>query len=236
MRALLPVLFSALAAFAQDPQAASPAIRVPDNFSIPARLSRTIDTNKCKPGDVVEMKTLEPVLLGSGLIMPENAKLLGKIVGAASRQDKQPSWVLLVMERADWKEHSIPLHAFVNSQITVKAQLSGPNNSTFGRAASLSDAVQWRRSGRQLPQNNPGTPLAASMNDTLHDVAGEGPQILTVSGLNDLRLMQDPSGRVFLISQKARLKLPSGTMLMLRNRLAGAPVPAGTAKAASNAP
>ena len=60
MRILLLVLFSAAAIFAEDPQAITPATQVPDNLSIPAQLSKAVDTKKCKAGDVVEMRTLEP--------------------------------------------------------------------------------------------------------------------------------------------------------------------------------
>ena len=119
MRLLLSVLFSAIAIFAEDPNPTTATSPVPDNLSIPARLSKTIDTGKCKAGDKVELKTLEPVLIGNGVVMPENAKLSGKIVAAASRQDDKPSWLLLVVDRAEWKEHSLPLRAFIISQITM---------------------------------------------------------------------------------------------------------------------
>ena len=148
MRVLLAVLFSAITVFAQDPQAVTTAAQLPDNLSIPVRLAKTIDTKRCKAGDVVEMTTLEPVLLGNGLVMPENAKLHGKIAGAASRQNDKPSWVVLVVESAEWKQHRIPLHAFIASQITLK-----PERKDAG-AINLSDYQH----GRYLPrsQANPG--------------------------------------------------------------------------------
>ena len=116
MRMLVSVLFSAVAVFAEDPQALAPNSQVPDNLSIPVQLSKTIDTSKCKPGDAVEMKSLEPVLITQGLVMPEDAKLHGRVLGAASRQDNQPSWVLLVVVEAEWKQHRIPLRAVVAAQ------------------------------------------------------------------------------------------------------------------------
>ncbi len=221
MRALVLVLLSAFAVFAEDPQTASSASAtpLPDNLSIPAQLSKTLDTNKCKVGDVIEMKTLEPVLLGNNLVMPEKTRLLGTIIGAASRQDEKPSWVLLVVERADWKEHSIALHAFVSSQITVRVQTAAQTNSTLDRAMNLSDTVQ-RRHARQLPQGAAGLAPAGPMARTLGDAGGAGidPQQSVYQTLDDLRILQDKQGRVFLVSAKAHLKLPSGTMFMLRNQ------------------
>ncbi len=66
MRILLLVLVSAFAIFAEDPPATTPAGQAPDNLSIPAQLGKTVDTKKCKAGDVVELRTLEPVLIANG--------------------------------------------------------------------------------------------------------------------------------------------------------------------------
>ena len=228
MRVLLPVLLSAIAVLAEDPQVTTPAAQLSDNLSIPARLSKTIDTNKCKAGDAVEMRTLESVLIGNGLVMPENTKLHGTIVNAASRHSDQPSWVLLVVERAQWKEHMVPLHAFVTSQITIKAQVSAQNNNAFDNAVTLPSR---RRSPRDPFQNAPGPGVATARTRPLGDATVEpsDTQQLSYHGVEDLRMLQDKTGRVFLVSQKAHLKLPSGTMLMLRNRpIAAAPVAAKT--------
>src|SRR6185312_1688124 len=131
MRVLVYILFFAVAVFAEDPQAIAPTAQVPDNFNIPAQLSKTLDTNKCKSGDPVEMRTLEPVLIGNGVVIPENAKLHGRVLGAASRQNDKPSWLVVVFERAEWKRHIVPLHAFVASRITLRAPQSGRANSPF---------------------------------------------------------------------------------------------------------
>lgn len=218
MRVLLLVLFSAITIYAGDPQAVAPPAPTPENLSIPARLSKTIDTNKCKAGDVVEMKTLEPVLIANGLVMPENATLHGKIVGAASRQNDKPSWVLLVVEQAEWKEHSLPLHAFVVAQITIKAEVAGQNDNAFQRAIDLPDIEHRRHAART--QSYPASDVSRSIGHPPRDSTVEANDALQLSyhGVNDLLLIKDKRGRVFLVSQKAHLKLPSGTMLMLRNK------------------
>jgi hypothetical protein len=224
MRVLLPVLFFAVTVLAEDPHVVPPATQVPDKLNIPARLSKTIDTRKCKPGDKVEMKSLGAVLIANGLVMPENAKLHGRIVNAASRQDDKPSWVLLVVERAEWKEHTIALHAFITSQITTEAKIAGENDSAFENAINLPDTLHRRRS---RSQTNPSSDLAVSATHPPRDatVQTTEAQQLSYHGVDDLRIVQDKNGRVFLLSQKPHLKLPSGTMFMLCNHAAVASIP-----------
>jgi hypothetical protein len=225
MRVLVSILFLAVAAFAQDPQALPPSAQAPDNLSIPAQLSRTIDTNKCKSGDLVELRTLEPVLIANGLVMPENAKLDGRILGAASRQNNQPSWLVLLVEKAEWKQHTLPLHAFVAAHITVKAQLSRQMSNMFESAINQSDTL--RRRHAVLPQSTSGSQTPSGLGHVQDATAdrNEGP-LRSYQGLDDLRLLKANNGTVFLVSQNPHLKLPSGTMFMLRNQATTASTPA----------
>ena len=211
MRMLVSVLFSAVAVFAEDPQAIAPNSQVPDNLSIPARLSKPIESSKCKAGDAVEMRSLEPVLLSHGLVMPEDAKLHGKVLGAASRQDNQPSWVLLVVVEAEWKQHRVPLHAIVAAQITLKPKVPAQNVSAF------ENAITRRTAGRV---SAPGRRSAAGPTRPPRDAIADGNDAAELSyhGVDDLVLMKDQHGRVFLVSQRPQLKVPSGTMFMLRNQ------------------
>jgi hypothetical protein len=232
MRTLCLVLFSAITIFAEDPQATTAASPAPDNLSIPAKLNKTIDTKKCKAGDVVELRTLEPVLITNGLVMPEHTKLHGKIVGAASRQNDKPSWVLLMVDRAEWNDHSVPLRAFVTSQITIKAKVDTPNDSAFEGAISLPDSLYRRRTRSQsYPTSELGVTAAHPVRDGTVE-AGQTEQ-LSYQRLDDVHILQAKNGAVFLLSQKDHLKLPSGTMFMLRNRLAP-PTQVAAQKASGN--
>ncbi|MFZ0707710.1 MAG: hypothetical protein WAM71_19065 [Candidatus Korobacteraceae bacterium] len=226
MRILLLVLLSALTIVAQNPQATPPAGRLPNNLSIPAQLDATVDTKKCKAGDVIEMRTLEPVLVGGGQVMPEHTKLSGRVLGAASRQNDKPSWLLLVIDRAEWNGHSLPLRAFIISQITVKASVQAENDSAFQGAIDMPDALFNRRSHAQLTtQGDPGSSgLSVSAAHPLKDGTIEKGQAqqLSYQRLDDVHLLPASNGSIYLLSAKDHLKLPSGTMFMLRNR----PLPA----------
>lgn len=234
MRILLLVLVYAVTLFAEDPQAMTAPFQVRENVRIPARLRNTIDTRKCKAGDAVELRTLEPVLISNGLVMPENTKLYGKVVAASSRKADKPSWVLLVVQRAEWKDHSIPLHAFITSQIAMQAEVEGQNDTAFEGALNLPDNF-YRRFSRT--QSNPSSTIGASPAHPVKDgtVEGGATQELRYQRLDDVRVFQDKAGRVFLLSPKDHLKLPSGTMFLLHNRPPGVVAPASTGTAATNA-
>ena len=162
------------------------------------------------------MRTLEPVLIGNGIVMPENTKLHGRVLGAASRQNDKPSWLVVVFERAEWKRHIVPLHAFVASRITLRAPASARANSAFEDI--MPGAVRRRRPG--LIPSAPGRGASSAPSHPLQDAIVEGNDVAQASDqtLADLRLAQSKNGVVFLVSEKPPLKLPSGTMFMLRNQ------------------
>ena len=104
------------ACFAQEQHStAYPVVGV----SIPAELTFTIRAERVHRGDPVEFRTLEPVLISKGLVMPAHTKLTGRVVGAAPLEDGKPSWLVLLVEHGEWKNQSVPLHAFIAAQITV---------------------------------------------------------------------------------------------------------------------
>src|SRR5271166_5653493 len=88
-------------------------------MSIPAQLTRTVQADKAHPGDRVEFRTLEAVLAGKDLVIPANARLYGRVLSASPKQDDKNSWLAVVVERAEWKQHSLPLHAFISAQIVI---------------------------------------------------------------------------------------------------------------------
>jgi hypothetical protein len=233
MRVLVSILFLVVAGFAEDPQPSLPAAQVSENFTIPARLAKTVDTKKCKAGDLVEMRTLEPVLIGNGLVMPEHTRLQATVLGAASRQNEKPSWLVLVVQKAEWKDHSVPLRAFVASQITVKPK-AGPKDSPSTTATNLSDFEHGRYT---LRQGNPFSSRSRSLGGVARDATdgGDTTPDLSHQRLDDLYMQQARNGMMFLLSPKRNLKLPSGTMFMLRNQPAGAPAQTAAQKSTGNA-
>src|SRR6516162_1914043 len=96
------------------------------NLAIPAQLNTTIRADKAHVGDLVRFKTIEPVLVGKGVIIPSNAHLYGHVLGAAPKQAQTPSWISVVVDRVEWKEHRLLLHAFISGQVIAsRPQPSG---------------------------------------------------------------------------------------------------------------
>ena len=185
-------------------------------ISIPAELTTTVRAESARRGDPIVFKSLEAVLLSNGLVMPADAKLLGRIVGASPLQGDKPSWVVLLVERAEWKQQSVPLHAFISAQIDISRAThhdssSGPNmqNETnvrrLGRESgrvALENGVDISSSTR-LPQDSSG--------------AAEPTSIRRSQPIKDLRVVRDKNGIAYLFCPTANLKLPSGSLFVLRD-------------------
>ncbi len=196
----------------QDSLIATPA----GNVSIPAELTKTVRAGKARRGDPVEFRTLEAVLVAPKLVMPPQTKLFGRIVGAAPRQADKPSWLVLLVERAEWKQHSIPLHAFISSQITlVPAPRTNPN-SPDDTTAGNNPRRAARMSGRVAAQSD--TTLSSLSKPPQDATEPSQDQLATKPAtLKDLRIVRDKDGMSYLFSAKADVNLPSGTLFMLQN-------------------
>lgn len=204
-------------------QSAPPALLAPPNLSIPVELSKTIHAEKAHYGDVVEFRTLEPVLVEKGIIIPADARVSGRVLGAAPRNGEKPSWMVILAERVEWKEHSLLLHAFVSSQIAVQAAKEVVNAADNEPPSDLDRRTQ--RDG-----NTRGYRSIADLSDMVdphhksewasHD--DDQPNRTVVPALQDVRIFHDKSGNTFLLTQGHNLKLPAGLRLMLLNQTAAA--------------
>jgi hypothetical protein len=183
-------------------------------LSIPAQLTKTVRADKAHRGDPVEFTTVEAVLLGQNLVMPAQSKLFGRVVGAAPRQGNKPSWIVLLVERAEWKQHRVLLHAFIASQITL-VPAPNPNNSSADATAGTPRRI-GRVSGRAAAQSD--SELATVIKPP-QDATAQGPDQLASkpATLKDIRIVRDKDGMSYLFSAKSDVKLPSGTMFMLQN-------------------
>jgi hypothetical protein len=184
-------------------------------LSIPVELTKTVRADKAHRGDSVEFRTVEAVLVSPKLVMPPQTKLFGRVVGAASRQGDKPSWIVLLVERAEWKQHSVPLHAFIVSQINLV-----PSPSQNGNSTDTTVATGGRRAGRMSGR-------VAAQSDAELSSLTRPPQDATEPSqdalpprpgiLKDVRIVRDKDGTSYLFSAKSNVNLPSGTLFMLQN-------------------
>jgi len=216
MRKLYTALltFTALLAPAQQPPVRNPESA--GTMSIPAQLTRTVQADKAHPGDTVEFRTLEAVLAGRDLVIPANARLYGRVLSAAPRQDNRNSWLAVVVERAEWKQGSLPLHAFIAAQIAISTNNQRAADAGTADNAPLSPRRAARQSARSAVTTDPNlsnmvkTPQDAT--ETRQDQSGpKYPMLENVS------LFRDKNGTSYLLSSKSNVKLPAGVLLMLKN-------------------
>jgi len=209
------LLFTALPASAQQPAASSPPLS--GKISIPAQLLKTVRADKAHPGDPVQFRTLEAMLVGKDLVMPANASLHGRVLSAGPKQDDKNSWLAIVVERAEWKDRSLPLHAFISAQIA----LTGARNQRAAEPGTNNDVSLNRRAARQAGRtsamSDPSlsglirTPQDAS--DAAHDEVEAKPP-----SLDGVGIQRDKDGTTYLLSSKSNVKLPAGVILMLSNQ------------------
>lgn len=215
LRGWVPVLM--LAAAIVQAQQDSPEPPAAGELSIPAELTTTVRAENAHRGDPVQFRTLEPVLIANGLVMPANAKLSGRIVGAAPQQGDKPSWLVLLVEKAEWKQQSVPLHAFIASQIAISSvplQSSQPADLMPGTS---SPRRPRRESARADAHDGIDASSSTMTPQDAREVSQQSPGARTVP-LKDLRIVRDKEGIAYLFSSKSNVKLPSGTLFMLRNQ------------------
>jgi hypothetical protein len=233
VRGCIPILLLA-ASFAQEPQKTTNVHPV-RGVSIPAELSTTIKAESVHRGDPVVFRTIEPVLIGSGLVMPANSKLAGRIVGAAPRQGDKPSWLVLLVERGEWKNQSVPLHAYISAQISISKLPNQPSQTGDDTTTPINPRRAGRESGRVAAAN--GVDISSSTR--LPQDSRSADQSPTTSGqavpLKDLSIVRDQDGIAYLFSTHSNVKLPSGTLFVLQNEPATDASGAGT-KASPTAP
>jgi len=222
----LILVFSAVLIQAQTeiarPQAAG-------EVSIPAELMTTVRAERAQRGDPVEFRTLEAELVANGVVMPANTKLTGRIVGAAPQQGDKPSWLVLLVERAEWKQNSIALHAFIARQIAISSE-----NQQNPQASDTMTNTNPRRAGRESARvaANDGIDVTLSSKlpqdaKTARDLDARG----SAPPIKDLRIVRDKDGIAYLFSSKSNVKLPSGTLFVLQNQALqsqSAPGPSGS--------
>ncbi len=221
LRGCIPVLL--MAALLVQAQSRGPSARAGGELSIPAELLSTVHADKVHRGDAVEFRTLEAVLITNGVVIPANAKLLGRIVGAAALQGGKPSWLVLLVERAEWKKQSIPLHAFIARQIAITSAPQDNPESVDSTTPSTVRRRPYRENIRSAVDSgadiSPATKLPQDSKTSSRP--DSSPNNLLVK---DLRIVRDKDGIAYLFSSKSNVTLPSGALFVLQNQASAGPV------------
>ncbi|HEY4900093.1 MAG TPA: hypothetical protein VIH91_04655 [Terriglobales bacterium] len=227
IRGCIPVLM--MAAVLVQAQLEAPGQHAVGGLSIPAEITTTVRAEKAHRGDPVEFRTMEAVLIANGVVMPKNPRLIGRIVGAAPRQGDKPSWLVLLVERAEWKKQSVPLHAFIARQIAITSTAqNNPELASADPAATSHSRRPARENARSAVDSgvdiSPSTKLPQDSKSSSRPETG--PNALQ---LGDVRLVRDKDGIAYLFSSKSNVTLPSGTLFVLQSQDTTGPVSSGAA-------
>jgi hypothetical protein len=219
MRTISIVLLAFLALLASAQQPAAGNLASSSKLSIPAELTKAVRADKAHPGDPVELRTLEAVLVSKDLVMPANALLHGRVLSASPKQEGKNSWLALVVERAEWKQHSLPLRAFVVAQIAISAANSQGSSDPGIAGNSTANPRTMRQNPRAGVQADP---MLSNVIKPPQDAAATGQELGTKHpSLENVGILRDKDGTPFLVSSKTTVKLPAGLLLMLKNEPAG---------------
>ncbi len=104
--------------------------------TFPVRLYKTIDAAHVQPGDPVEFRTVEPILLGQGVIVPDNSALIGEVVSSSPGDAAHPhSTMQIRLYTLRWNSGEAHLNAIVTRKDFVPSasmsKFQGPRKPTF---------------------------------------------------------------------------------------------------------
>jgi hypothetical protein len=192
---LIIVISAVLAQTQTQTEMHGPAIGGVGEVSIAAELKTTVKAENAHRGDPVEFRSLESQLIANGVVMPANAKLMGRIVGAAPQQGDKPSWLVLLVERAEWKQISIPLHAFIARQIAISVN---PLNSQNTDAMSNTSRRVGRESARAAMHDGIDNASSTRMPQDAKESSPQSPSTKSPP-IKDLKIVRDKDGIAYLL-------------------------------------
>jgi hypothetical protein len=186
----------------------------------------------------VTFQTIQAVLMADGVVMPAHAKLSGRIVGAEPLHGDKPSWLVLLVERGEWKDQAIPLHAFISAQISISSAPGQPAQAIDDNPTPVNARRAGRESGRVAAENDVDISTTTKLPQDSRTTGWSAGPSEKASRLKDLRIVRDKDGIAYLFSNNSDVNLPSGTLFLLQDVPASAqgamgPDPSSSAPAAS---
>jgi hypothetical protein len=190
---------------------------------IPVQLSKTIDSNKVKPGDEVAARVTQDMKSQNGeVIVPKDAEVIGHVTEAQTRTKQQKeSEVGIAFDQAVMK-NGTDLHLPMSIQAIIAPPSPGSESETAGQPASVPGGMtpgSMSTGGRQSP--NPAVPAGEWPTDNTtqtnqrQPITGKTQGVVGFSNLNLTAAANAKDGSV-ISSTKSNVKLESGTLLLLR--------------------
>ncbi len=197
---LILMMAAAMLAAPQQPPAAATSYR------IHAELANPVTTATAKPGDEVRFEVLDDAKAADGsVVIPKKAKLTGRVAQVVKRTDAMPQAQLsIVVEKAEWKNKSLALHAF-----PVTLESVGEEAAKRAAPAERTDPM-----GSTSSPRNPGLEQPPWMTSGSSSSAGR----IQVPVPKDcgLEKADDPALGSVLVCDQQQVALGPGARLILR--------------------
>lgn len=176
--------------------------------SIAVVMRRTVKADKANLGDEVLAEVTVPVLQSGRILIPEGARVTGRVLAAVARSREHPESVLAIrFERAEWKDGSVALNAFM-----VRA-LGRPEKARKGDSYNPVNCVPSMHALPQQPVAQPAHTPRFDCSTMRGSVSDAGlPKLEDVS----VRTTGDALGPTELISTKKNVTLEKGLNVELR--------------------
>jgi len=146
------VVLTCWSAFSLSQQAQAPSAR-PALHEFPLTLQQSFESGKAKIGARVQAK-LAAATKFQGTVIPRNAVFSGVVIESTATGAKEPAKLAIRMEKAEWKDDSISLTAYLlplsYSNTSPSAQ-SLPNESPDPSSRTLNGAGQDSNSPMHAP-------------------------------------------------------------------------------------
>lgn len=98
----------------QTPSAAQDAVQLRPGAEFPVEVRHTVKAANAHAGEQVEFSTLEAVLAGPNLVIPANAKIIGHVVEARRKADRQESLLQITIDEVHWNQKFARLRAVIS--------------------------------------------------------------------------------------------------------------------------
>jgi hypothetical protein len=195
---------------ANAPGPGDPGYKPGSGTTITVELPRTLDAKKLKQGDELQARVTADLIYNGKVIVPREAKVLGKVEDLKMGEKGDPETrLLLVFEKIvtkDGREFQFEYPAFVQALGPERraAALSTSNHEDLPVKAELGNAVDRVNSVPFIL----GDKSSATYGVILPTASG-------VFALPGLKLSESPKG-VYIVAPKGNIKLEYGAQMVLR--------------------
>lgn len=134
-------------------------IDIASDTQVSARLEKTLDVKRAKPGDQVVMKTLQPIKQDGQTIVPRGTRLVGHVTDVAQRtKSNGQSRLGVALDRLERGSQTIPVTGTITSIVQASSRTMASNEDLFGdtmmststRSSTTSSASAGRSGGGGL--------------------------------------------------------------------------------------